>query len=138
MTRSNWFCPKSGNITEQEKMKIIRNIKDFRMKAPVAVTIGMFDGVHAGHQILIKKTIEKAKEINGKAVLVTFSEHPDKMLVKNPEIRLIKNTEFNMKLIKRYGISTVVVLDIRKFADMRPEDFVNKILVKKMRMKYII
>ncbi|MFP4465626.1 MAG: bifunctional riboflavin kinase/FAD synthetase [Candidatus Goldiibacteriota bacterium] len=119
-------------------MKIIRNIEKHAMRKPAAVVIGAFDGVHTGHQCLIEKAEKKAKKINGRSVLVTFSEHPDKILVKDPEIRLIKNTDYNMELIGKYGIDYVVVLDIKKFADMPAEDFIKKILVKKIRMKYIV
>jgi riboflavin kinase/FMN adenylyltransferase len=118
-------------------MKIVRSLRNLKIKGPTAVTIGVFDGVHAGHQALIKKTVASSKKIKGKSVLVTFDGHPDRLFAGDLGLKLIKNTMHNIDIIKSYGIDIVALLDLKKLAGMEADEFVRGILLEKFNMKHI-
>jgi riboflavin kinase/FMN adenylyltransferase len=118
-------------------MKIVRSLRNLKIKGPTAVTIGVFDGVHAGHQALIKKTVENSKKIKGRSVLITFDGHPDRLFARDAGLKLIKNTMHNIDIIKSYGIDIVALLDLKKLVGIEADEFVRGILLKKFNMKHI-
>ena len=74
-------------------MKIIRSIAAFNSTEKTIVTIGTFDGIHIGHQKILKDLIRTAKKENKKSVLLTFFPHPRMVLQKDVSIRLINTIE---------------------------------------------
>jgi len=111
-------------------MQLYRNVTD--IKAPfdkAVVTIGNFDGVHLGHQLLFSEVVGRAYRNGGTSVVVTFAPHPLKVL--RPDgIKLISSTEQKIELIRFAGIDALVVIPFdREFAKTPALDFVNNILV---------
>ena len=115
-------------IDSYHLLKISDDLKPFRKKT--AVTVGVFDGVHRGHQELIRKTVKSAKSIKGASVLVTFAAHPDSLLKKDTGLRIIKNMESKIRRIKMHGID-VVVLQIRRdiVGHVNPKSDLSPILI---------
>lgn len=120
-------------------MDLIENID--QIDAPfknVVITIGNFDGVHKGHQSLFKQVIEKAGQINGTSIVMTFAPHPLKALgIAGPP--LITRKDQKVELIEKCGID--ILLCVRfdaEFAAITAHDFIEKILVNKIGMKAII
>ncbi|MDP8266000.1 MAG: bifunctional riboflavin kinase/FAD synthetase [Candidatus Aceula meridiana] len=112
-------------------MKVFKNITQIKtkLKNPV-VAIGVFDGVHRGHQMLIKKAIKRAKAIKGTAIVMTFFPHPVHVLKKNIEMSLLVSLPHRLELIKSLGISTCVVMRFtKKFASLSAVHFIEKYLV---------
>jgi riboflavin kinase/FMN adenylyltransferase len=105
-----------------------------------AVTIGTFDGVHVGHQQILKRVVKQAREIQGQSVVVTFWPHP--RLILNPEdrsLRLINTFEEKANLLEEAGIDHLVAIPFTKsFSEMRREDFVRNILIEKLHTKRLI
>ncbi|TKG94694.1 bifunctional riboflavin kinase/FAD synthetase [Puteibacter caeruleilacunae] len=120
-------------------MKIYHSIENFKAKNPV-VTIGTFDGVHRGHQQVIKELIRIAKENNGESVVFTFYPHP--RLVVNPDdnsLRLLNTLEEKKKLFAKIGLDHLVVFPFTKeFSKMDYSDFVKNILVGQMNMAHLV
>ncbi len=117
-------------------MKIFYNISDTKnkIKNPV-VTIGNFDGVHKGHQHIFKMIKEKAREINGETVVMTFDPHPIKVLSGEDKIFLLTPTKKKLKLIEKFGIDNVLLIKFTKeFANLEPEEFI-KILTEYIGVK---
>lgn len=102
------------------------------------ITIGNFDGVHKGHQALIQKVIEKAGEISGTSLALTFEPHPLRALgISSPP--LITRHDQKMELLEQTGIDVVACLPFDKdFAAIPAPDFIEDILVNKLGMKAII
>ncbi|MFA6378727.1 MAG: bifunctional riboflavin kinase/FAD synthetase [Candidatus Omnitrophota bacterium] len=99
-----------------------------KFKNPV-VAIGIFDGIHRGHQVLIKKTIARAKKINGTSIVLTFFPHPVQVLNKHFDLSLLVSLPHRLRLIEEMGIDVCVVVRFtRRFATMTAEDFVKKYL----------
>ncbi len=120
-------------------MELFNNIKEIKIPFPnAAITLGNFDGVHRGHRALLQKTIEKAKQINGTSVAVTFEPHPLKALgIK--DIPIITAHDQKIELIAQSGVDVLVCIPFDKaFASISPLEFIDQILVKTMGMKAVI
>lgn len=119
-------------------MQVTRGIEELEVEN-TAVTIGNFDGVHIGHQKIFEYVKRKAKQINGKSVVVTFHPHPIKVLFKEHPLKLITTTEDKLKLIEQCEIDiTVLIPFTHDFAQIEAEDFVKDILVEKFNAKWVI
>ncbi|MBT3179244.1 MAG: bifunctional riboflavin kinase/FAD synthetase [Desulfobacula sp.] len=120
-------------------MELIENIKQIKRPFKNAViTIGNFDGVHKGHQSLFGQVMEKARQINGTSVAMTFDPHPLKALgIKGPS--LITRRDQKVELIEQCGLDVLLCIPFDKaFAAITAHDFIEKILVNKIGMKAII
>ena len=119
-------------------MRVIRGVKKIE-HANTVITIGNFDGVHLGHQKLFDFVKRKAKQINGKSIVITFNPHPIKVLFKDHPLKLITTLEDKIKLIEKCGIDITICIPFTlEFAQIEAEDFVSKILLDKFNAKWII
>ncbi|HBF89328.1 MAG TPA: riboflavin biosynthesis protein RibF [Bacteroidales bacterium] len=120
-------------------MNFCRNIEDFKVKNPV-VTIGTFDGVHLGHKQIINRLLQKAKEINGTPLIITFWPHPRIVLQQNEKpIFLLNTLDEKTQLFNNLGIDKVLVCPFTKeFSVLSPLDFVKKYLVEMIGLRSII
>jgi riboflavin kinase / FMN adenylyltransferase len=97
---------------------------------PAAVTIGFFDGVHRGHQTVLRRTVDVAAARGLRPIAVTFDRHPREVLDPGAEPPLLTTLERKALLISELGIETLVVLDFTDdFSRWPPEDFVERVLV---------
>jgi riboflavin kinase/FMN adenylyltransferase len=120
-------------------MELVENIDQVdRPFQNAVITIGNFDGVHKGHQALFNKVKEKAKQINGTALAMTFDPHPLKALgISTPP--LITRRDQKIELIRSCGLDVLLCLPFDKeFSKLSAHDFVEKLLVNKLGMKTII
>jgi riboflavin kinase/FMN adenylyltransferase len=120
-------------------MKIYREIKDFKreLKRPI-LTIGNFDGVHLGHQAILKKIVSRSKETGGSSVVLTFEPHPVKVIAPHKDIRLITSCEERTSLISAADVDAVICVNFTKeFARQHPEDFTRDILIDKIGVSEI-
>ena len=110
-------------------MQIIRGLRNLTRKPPrPVVTLGNFDGVHLGHQAILKKVVDKAKEIEGTSVVYTFDPHPLKILAPEQNLTLLTTFKKKMELIASHGIDMTICADFtRNFARMHPRDFAIKL-----------
>ncbi|MCE4567055.1 bifunctional riboflavin kinase/FAD synthetase [Maribellus sp. CM-23] len=120
-------------------MKIYHSLENFAARQPV-VTIGTFDGLHKGHQLILDKVKELASEINGETVVFTFYPHPRVITSPNESnLRLLTTKEEKTKLFEKYGIDHLIIYPFSKeFAAMEYSDFVSKILVKQIGTKCLV
>jgi len=108
------------------------------IKNPV-VTIGNFDGVHWAHQAIFKKVIERAKDLNGASVVITFEPHPIKIMSPNKAKPLITLLEQKRELVLNQGIDIFLLITFTlEFAAISASDFVKGILVDKLGIKEIV
>ena len=124
---------------EKVNMELIENIDQIDSPFKNAViTIGNFDGVHKGHQSLIRQVIKKAEQINGTSIAMTFDPHPLKALgISGPA--LITRRDQKLELIEECGIDILLCIPFdMEFASITAHDFIEKLLVNKIGMKVII
>jgi len=92
---------------------------------PVFLAIGVFDGVHLGHQAVIRRALEDAEAAGGTAVVVTFDPHPVRVMRPQQAPRLLTSTQHKAQLMERLGVSELLVLPFTpEFSAMPPEAFV--------------
>lgn len=115
-------------------MDIVRGLQALPLpEGPAVVTIGFFDGVHRGHQEVIRRTAEAAKERKARSVAVTFDRHPREILTPGEEPRLLTTVERKAALIDACGVDLLVVLEFtRPFSEISAEDFVRDVLIGRL------
>jgi riboflavin kinase/FMN adenylyltransferase len=119
-------------------LKINRSLNS-QLNFDTVVTIGTFDGVHIGHQKIIKRLVKMAKKNNLKAVVLTFFPHPRMVLQKDASIKLINTIDEKSRLFEQLGVDLLVVKKFSKeFSRLTALEFVRDILVNKLQIKHII
>src|SRR5512134_3524668 len=111
-------------------MILITDLKSITTKFEGSViTLGNFDGLHLGHQELIKMVIRRARETGALSMVVTFRPHPLKILAPEKCPPLISIYEEKIKLMEKLGIDVLVKIPFTlEFAGMEPDAFVRDIL----------
>ena len=120
-------------------MDTIFGIKQIQKKlAWPVVTLGVFDGVHSGHQRVIQKTIDLANKKNGESINLTFDRHPKSVLSQTQQ-SCITSLEHRLVLFEQLGVDISVVLEFdKKIAEISAEDFIIKILHEWLGAKVIV
>ncbi|MFG6685096.1 bifunctional riboflavin kinase/FAD synthetase [Mariniflexile sp. HNIBRBA6329] len=120
-------------------MSKIKNINAYKSMEPTIVTIGTFDGVHVGHQKIVKRLINIGKQTNLKSVILTFFPHPRMVLQKDSNIKLINTINERGAILEALGLDYLLIKKFTKaFSRLSAEDFVRKILVDKLNAKKVI
>ena len=104
------------------------------------VTSGTFDGVHTGHQTVLKRVIEIASTNNGESVIITYWPHPRLVLNKNPDfLKLINTIEEKEEILKKLGIDHFIKIPFtRDFAQISSEEFIRNILVDRIGTRKLV
>jgi riboflavin kinase/FMN adenylyltransferase len=103
------------------------------------VTVGFFDGVHAGHQAVLGLTVEAARARGVPSVAVTFDRHPREILTPGKEPRLLTTVERKAELIGQHGIDVLLILEFTQaFSEWPAEDFVRRILVEGLHAEHCV
>jgi len=119
-------------------MKVIYGLGATRF-AKTAVAIGIFDGVHRGHQLLIRTMVAEAKRLKAKSLIVTFFPHPAHVL--RPDIKLpyLMSLDQRLGMFKQLGVDAVAVIPFnRSFAHINPVTFIEKTLVGQLGARAIV
>ena len=117
-------------------MKILNGYSKVRKKNTV-LTIGNFDGVHKGHQEIIKQTVKLSKKNNLKSVVITFKPHPNVFFKKDSKPFKLTNEETKIEEIKKLGIDYLIFMKFDKNLNkLLPENFVKKLI--NFRPKFIV
>jgi len=117
----------------------IKTALESHLKNNAVVTIGTFDGVHIGHQKIIKRLVKIAKKNKVQAVVLTFFPHPRMVLQKDSNIKLINTIDEKAALLENFGVDRLVVKTFTKeFSRLTALEFVRDVLVNKLQTKHII
>lgn len=115
------------------------SLKD--IKNPV-VTTGTFDGVHVGHQVIIRRLNKLAMIHNGESVLITFHPHPRRVLYpdgKGKDLLLICSQEEKKILLRETGLDHLVIIEFtREFSKISSREFIEDLLMKKLNPRLIV
>ncbi len=121
-------------------MKIYNGINDFKKLDYAVVTSGTFDGVHTGHQKVLARVVETARNCGGESVLITYWPHPRLVLNNEPGFLKLINTISEKELIlEEFGIDHFIKIPFtREFAQLSSEQFIREILVDKIGTKKLV
>src|SRR5438445_5392288 len=110
-------------------MKTLHSTSDLaQLPGPLFLAIGVFDGVHRGHQTVISTSAGHARAVNGTPVVVTFDPHPEKILRPKTAPHLLTATPHKIALIRDLGMAHLLIITFDKqFAATEPEDFVQQL-----------
>lgn len=121
-------------------MLVIDDLSTFDPPAHAVVTSGTFDGMHIGHQKILKKITDISHRQGGKTVVITFWPHPRFVLKKgHQELKLLTTFEEKVDLLSASGIDYLVKIPFtREFSELSSEQFIRKILVKGIHTKRLV
>ena len=121
-------------------MLIIQHTENFRIESPTIVTIGTFDGVHTGHQQILKRLQELKQKTGLKAVVLTFEPHPRKVLFpEQKDLKLITLVDEKLELLDNYGVDIAVVYPFSKqFSQLDSELYVQQILITQLNVRHLV
>ena len=101
--------------------------------------IGNFDGMHLGHQAVVKRTVALAREISAPCALLTFEPHPADYFAERPVAFRLTSPEMKARIARQLGLSGIVFLSFNaSLASMSAEEFVVEILVKRLRVGAVV
>lgn len=118
-------------------MEILRHIETRPLSIPRPILLmGNFDGIHLGHQALLRRAIDDAKEMGGRSVVLTFEPHPLKVLAPEKAPRLILTHKDKMTLLQSFGVDVVIVQTFdAAFAGVEADEFIREYLVRRIGVR---
>jgi riboflavin kinase / FMN adenylyltransferase len=117
----------------------VQSITNYDKEHPTAITIGTFDGVHIGHQKILRRLIKNAELLDLKSTVLTFFPHPRMVLQKDADIKLLNTIDEKIKILESLGLDYLIIHPFTKeFSRFSATDFVRDILVNSLRTKKII
>jgi len=120
-------------------MNIFRQLATLPSFKNAVITIGTYDGVHIGHQKIIKRINDLAQSIDGESIIITFHPHPRSIVNDNYQIQLLSPLEEKFELLQQYGVDNVVVVPFtRSFSQQTPEQYVRDFLIHNFSPKKIV
>jgi len=104
------------------------------------ITIGSYDGVHAGHQEIIKRVNTFAKQIGGESILITFHPHPRHVVYPDDHsLKLLSTVEEKAELLQQYQLDHMVVVNFTaEFSQQTPDEYIKNFLIEKFQPSKIV
>jgi len=113
----------------RNSLKLVGNLDILKSSHGIALTVGVFDGVHIGHHHLLKSILARAHEIGASSAVVTFDPHPQRVIAPGSEPLLLTTVDERVQLIRSVGIDVVGILRFtRKISRMSAEEFIDMLL----------
>ena len=121
-----------------DRMNIFRGIEHAEVRRPAVLTLGVFDGLHLGHQAIVRQVVERALLANAAPTLVTFDPHPRQVLKPDTAPPLLQTFNQKMEGLKLLGIRQVVVLEFNAdLASLSAEDFIQRFIVDGLQAREV-
>lgn len=115
-------------------MKIFRDIDNLPKLSNAVATMGSFDGVHCGHQELLRRTTTLARERGAESVVITFEPHPRYALGTGGNMKLLTTLEEKLTLFERAGVDVVLVINFTlEFSQLSPQEFIEMLYAAGVR-----
>tara|TARA_B100000427_G_scaffold327744_1_gene339196 strand:+ start:2632 stop:3570 length:939 start_codon:yes stop_codon:yes gene_type:complete len=121
-------------------LKVYNSTNDFFSAEPVVLTIGTFDGVHAGHLAVIDVLRRKAEEIGGKTALLTFQPHPRVILhPENHGLKLLNTMDERKVLLEKTGLDFLIIEEFNmNLARLTPLDYVKRVFAEGIKPTIVV
>jgi riboflavin kinase/FMN adenylyltransferase len=120
-------------------MEVLHGSSAIPLDGGSAVTVGFFDGVHLGHQAVIRRTVDEGRSRGLRPVAVTFDRHPRETLTPGKVPKLLTTLRRKAGLIEALGIDILLVLEFtEEFSRWQPDEFVARILVSGLRTEHAV
>lgn len=121
-------------------LRVYRSLQETRGRfGPCALTIGNFDGVHAGHRRILRRVVEVAGRQGWKASALTFDPHPAQIVAPERAPQLLSTPEERCEWMRQEGIEQVLILPFtRELSRLSPEEFVRGVLVEALETRAVL
>lgn len=120
-------------------MNIFRNIDEINFDKQTVLTLGTFDGIHLGHQQIIKRVIECSEENKLRNLIITFHPHPRKVINPEMQLKLLTTNEEQINILEKLCVQNLLVINFTKeFSQLTPDEFVKYYLVDKIGLSRIV
>lgn len=117
-------------------MKYIKNTTEFFIEEPTVISLGKFDGIHRGHELLLEQLLKKKRE--GYATVIFTFDIPPKKALEDQDAKVLTTNEEKMHMFESFGIDYLIECPFTpKVMSMEPEVFIE-MLVKSLSVKYIV
>lgn len=120
-------------------MNIFNDIDEIKFDKDTVLTLGTFDGIHSGHQEIIRRVIDCSEKENLRNVVITFHPHPRKVI--NPELnlKLLTTSAEQINIFEQLGVKNLLIINFTKeFSQLTPEKFIKDFLVDKIGIRKIV
>jgi riboflavin kinase/FMN adenylyltransferase len=119
-------------------MKIIRSIQEVLRDQKSVVTVGTFDGVHRGHEMIIGELVERAKSRSLRSVLITFDPHPREVVKRGP-VQYLTTLDERLELLQQMNLEVIVVHPFTyEFSRLSPRQFYQDLVNKYIGMSEVV
>ncbi len=120
-------------------MEVVRGLVASPRWNKAVIAIGNFDGVHLGHRALIDRAVDRAREISGTSVAVTFDPHPTAVVAPTRAPALLTTVDRRLQWLAQTDIDAVVVLPFNaELAELTPEQFVDRVLREQLGAAHVV
>lgn len=120
-------------------MQIYRSLEKIPFFENTWLTMGTFDGLHRGHQQIIRQLTDTAGNANGRSVLITFDPHPLTIIGNGLNVELLTTTEEKLELLSDYPVDVVLIIPFTEsLAKIDADDFLKRFLIEKIGMRGFI
>ncbi|MFS8617120.1 MAG: bifunctional riboflavin kinase/FAD synthetase [Solitalea sp.] len=121
-------------------MKVYHSFEEYSPVSNPILTVGTFDGVHYGHQKILERLKELARQKKGETVIMTFFPHPRMILhPQDTSLKLLSTVEEKIRLLDRAGIDHLLLIPFtRDFSNLTSGEFIEKILVRTIGVKTLV
>ena len=122
------------------RLKVYHKIEDFKQVKNLVATVGTFDGVHVGHQEIIGKLKQVAKQIDGETLLLTFFPHPRMVLFPDDDsLKLINTLKEKTELLASFGLDHLLILPFSvEFSRITPTEYIRDLLIRDIGVKTLV
>lgn len=108
-------------------MRVFKGLDNLPKFNNAVATMGSFDGIHCGHRELLRRVINRAEEIAGESIVITFDPHPRYVLGTGDRMQLLSTLEEKLWLLEKAGIDNVIIIPFTKeFSQTSPQEFIEK------------
>ncbi len=119
-------------------MKVLHSLNEYKNIKSTTVTIGSFDGVHKGHQKVLRQLQSIAKQSDTQSVVISFVPHPRIFFDPNTALKMLNTTDEKIALLEKQGLDYLILQTFDKnFASKNPDDFIKE-MVSTLKMKHIL
>ena len=119
-------------------MRLFHGTDNAEIQRPTVLTLGVFDGLHVGHQLIVRTVVERARATGSVATVITFDPHPRSVLHPESSPPLLQTLDQKVEGFGVLGIEqTIVIRFDEKFSQIRAEDFLRDVVKERLQAKEV-
>ena len=120
-------------------MRIFQDLSEVTRDDNTIITLGTFDGIHAGHKLIIEEVVKKASDLGGRSFLITYHPHPRKVITSQNQLNLLSTPSEKAEIFRSLGIENLLIVNFtKKFSRLSPDAFIDNYIINGIGTKEVI